>query len=98
VADDQGPARVGDFAYPEPDQPHPVGAAAQARKIAQMRAAAGATPVFALAHGYGPRDDFARRATVAWQASGQRLWVNRYGYLSDAKLAVLGTLPRSQIS
>jgi hypothetical protein len=55
-------------------------------------------PVLAIAHGYGPREDFEHRATVAWQASGRRLWVNRYGYLSDAKLAILGALARSEIS
>jgi hypothetical protein len=93
VRDDDGPARIGDYAYPEPDEAHAVGAAAQARKIAQARAEA-SVPVYAFAHGYGPPDDVAVRMKVAWQASGGRMWVNRYGYLSDVKLDALGALPR----
>ncbi len=93
VRDDDGPARLADYAYPEPDEAHPVGAAAQARKIAQAQAEA-SVPVYAFAHGYGPPDDVAVRMAVAWRASGRRMWVNRYGYLSDAKLDTLGALPR----
>ncbi|MCX6637939.1 MAG: hypothetical protein NT090_23020 [Acidobacteria bacterium] len=78
--------RLSDYRYPEPDEPHPAGAAAQARKIRQARASAAGAPVNALAHGYGPLDDFRERLRTAWQASGGRVWVNRYGYLRDAKL------------
>ena len=38
---------------------------------------------------YGPIDDFERRLRAAWAASGGRVWVNRYGYLGDAKLDVV---------
>ncbi len=93
MRDDDGPARVADFAYPEPDEAHPVGAGAQARKIAQARAEA-SVPVYAFAHGYGPPDDVDARMKVAWQASDRHIWVNRYGYLSDQKLDALGRLPR----
>lgn len=89
IADDDGLPRLEDYAYPEPDVPHPVGLRAQARKIRQAQAAAGDTPVYALAHGYGPLDDFKRRARAAYEAAGHRMWVNRYGYLSDAKLEAL---------
>jgi hypothetical protein len=51
-------------------------------------------PVYAFAHGYGPAEDVAPRMAVAWQASDGRMWVNRYGYLSDVKLDALGALPR----
>jgi hypothetical protein len=87
------PAR---FRYPEPEEPHPVGLAAQARKIAAARAAAGATPVLAFAHGYGPVADVAARFRLAWEASGGRVFVNRYGYLSDAKLAAIGAILRGE--
>jgi hypothetical protein len=93
VRDDDGPERVDGFRYPEPDEAHAVGAVAQARKIHQAQAEA-RVPVYAFAHGYGPEDDVAARMGVAWQASGGRMWVNRYGYLSDAKLDALGALPR----
>jgi hypothetical protein len=86
IADDAGLSALRDYTYPEPDQPHPVGARAQTRKIVEAQIAAGSTPVYALAHGYGPLDDFRRRIEIAWRASRHGVWINRYGYLSDAKL------------
>jgi len=94
IADDAGRPHLSDYRYPEPDEPHPVGLKAQSRKIRQAREEAGATPVFALAHGYGPAADFRRRLEVAWTASGGRVWINRYGYLSDEKLDVIKTVCR----
>lgn len=81
---------LNDCRYPEPDEPHPVSAAAQEAKIKAAQKAAGATPVYALAHGYGPVADFRKRLALAWRASAGRVWINRYGYLSDAKLAAVG--------
>ena len=74
--------------YPEPCDAHPVGAAAQRRKLDAAREAAGRVPVVAFAHTYGPVDDVVRRAGIA-RESGMPLWLNRYGYLSDAKLDAL---------
>ena len=76
--------------YPEPDERHPVGAVAQAGKIRMAQTEAGDVPVHAFAHGYGPVADVADRVRVAFEASGGRLWVNRYGYLADAKLDAIG--------
>lgn len=87
-----GPLR--EVRYPEPEEAHPVGALAQAAKIRQAQAEAGDVPVHAFAHGYGPLDDVAARAKVAFDASGGRLWINRYGYLSDAKLDAIGRATR----
>jgi hypothetical protein len=87
--DEQARGLVRDYRYPEPDEPHPVSAAAQERKIRQAQREAGDTPVIALAHGYGPDDDFASRLRSAWHASSGRVWVNRYGYLSDRKLDLI---------
>ena len=81
---------LADCRYPEPDEPHPAGSGAQARKIAFARARA--SNVYALAHGYGPVDDYRQRLEVAWKASGGRVWINRYGYLSDAKLDATGAV------
>jgi hypothetical protein len=87
---DTGEAPLDALRYPEPHEAHPVGAEAQARKI---RAAAAAAPgIHAAAHAYGPEGDVLARARVAWEASNRRIWLNRYGYLSDAKLAGLGRL------
>lgn len=98
IVDGPGFDRLEDWRYPEPDEPHPVGVAAQARKIAQAQAEAGHTPVIALAHGYGPAADFENRFHAAWQASNRRAWVNRYGYLADAKLDAIGRVARESSS
>ncbi len=90
-----GPADAALLRYPEPEQPHPVGAGAQARKIAAACAAAGDTPVFAFAHSYGPLEDVVARFRIAWQASAGRVFVNRYGYMSDAKLDAIGAVLRA---
>jgi hypothetical protein len=94
IADDQGLPKATDYHYPEPDEPHPAGTLAMERKIRQARSDAGGTPVFALAHGYGPPADFRRRLRAALSASPAGVWVNRYGYLSDEKLSIIGELAR----
>lgn len=93
--DDPGPASREDWRYPEPEEPHPVGALAQEAKIAAAREAAGNVPVYALAHGYGPVADFESRCEIAWRASAGRLCVNRYGYLADSKLDAIGRVTGS---
>jgi hypothetical protein len=94
MADDDGLGKATDYHYPEPNEAHPAGNQAMQRKIEQSRGEADKTPVFALAHGYGPADDFRRRLAAAWQASLAGVWVNRYGYLSDEKLEVIGQVTR----
>lgn len=90
IADDDGLPRLEDYRYPEPDEPHPAGPNAIARKLHQAQADAGDMPIYALAHGYGPLDDFTARLKVAWTASQNRMWINRYGYLSDEKMQAVG--------
>jgi hypothetical protein len=94
MTDGPSSLRLADYAYPETDEPHPAGLAAQARKIAQAQAEAGQTPILALAHGYGSAADFRRRLETAWRASSHGIWINRYGYLSDEKLAIIGEVCR----
>jgi len=89
VADPDDSLDADDWRYPEPDEPHPGGLRAQIKKIEQAQAAAGDTPVYTLAHGYGPVEDFRRRLQVAQDASPHGVWFNRYGYLGDAKLAAM---------
>lgn len=89
IADDGGLPRVEDYAYPPPDVPHPVGRFAQMRKIRQAQRQAGDTPVYVLAHGYGPLQDFRNRLEIAREAGDHGYWVNRYGYLSDEKLEAI---------
>ncbi|MDX1979748.1 MAG: hypothetical protein SFV51_05735 [Bryobacteraceae bacterium] len=87
-----GVGKLADLRYPEPEEAHPVSDAVMTAKIRAAQKQAGRTPVITLAHGYGPLSDFKRRLKVAYDAAGRRVWVNRYGYLSDAKLDAMGTL------
>lgn len=90
---DGPPGHFADVRYPEPHESHPAGERGMRAKIAAARAAAGPDcPVHAFAHGYGPDEDVARRLRIAWEASEGRMWINRYGYLSDAKLARLAAI------
>ncbi len=97
IADDEGLPRLEDYTYPAPHVPHPVGPKAQARKIAQAQADAGDTPIYSLAHGYGPLEDFQKRLEVAWAASEHGMWVNRYAYLTDEKLEAIGRVARGKV-
>lgn len=74
--------------YPGPLQAHPAGRRAQVAKLQSATEAAGSVPVIAFAHSYGPLADVRARIALA-QSTGLSLWVNRYGYLSDGKLAML---------
>jgi hypothetical protein len=94
LVDDGAPERLEAVAYPGPEEPHLAGPGAQARKVEAVRQAARGTPVVAMAHGYGPLEDVRARLAVAWRASGGKMAVNRYGYLSDDKLAALGAVTR----
>lgn len=89
IADDEGLSHLADYHYPEPNEAHPCGTRALGQKIQQAQKEAGSTPIFALAHGYGPPNDFRRRLRAAHEASAHGFWVNRYGYLSDEKLAII---------
>ncbi|TVR52797.1 MAG: hypothetical protein EA426_18580 [Spirochaetaceae bacterium] len=75
--------------YPEPDEPHAETDDPQRRKLAQA-AVESTVPVEPIVHGYGPLDDFTRRLRAAAAVRPQRVWINRYGYLSDAKLDTIG--------
>ena len=56
--------------------------------------AGGRAQVHGLVHGYGPLDDFRRRFALAVESPVDGVWVNRYGYLSDEKLAAMGEVMR----
>jgi hypothetical protein len=98
LLDGAAPTHLKDVRYPEPDVPHLAGIQAQARKIIETRKLAGDTPVHVFSHAYGPMDDYRARMEVAWDTSGHRMVVNRYGYLSDEKLNVLGEITGANTS
>lgn len=86
-----GGQSLADYHYPEPDEAHPIPSETQARKLRQVvRAVGGRAQVHALVHGYGPLNDFRRRFALAAQSPVDGVWINRYGYLSDDKLAAVG--------
>jgi hypothetical protein len=87
---------LADYAYPQPDEPHPIPDAPQRRKIQQVKQAVGGrAQVTPLVHGYGPVDDFARRFHLVAESNVDGVWINRYGYLSDAKLEAVGKIWRA---
>jgi len=89
LTDENKSVKLSDWVYPEPDAPHPAGEKAQAKKVVHAQREAGGKPVYATVHGYGPLDDFKRRLGIARKASTHGVWINRYAYLSNAKLAAL---------
>jgi hypothetical protein len=89
--DDETAGRtLADYGYPGPDEPHPISDALQAHKIQQVIAyVGGRCAVTPLVHGYGPAGDFERRLRVVAESEADGVWINRYGYLSDEKLAAI---------
>lgn len=86
---------LSDYGYPEPDEPHPIPDGPQQRKIQQVLDAVGdSAQVWPLVHGYGPLEDFERRFRIVAASNAHGVWLNRYGYLSDAKLDAIGRLWR----
>ncbi len=91
--EDSTKASLLDYRYPEPDEAHIAGSGALVRKIREAeREVRGSIPVYSFPHGYGPLDDVRRRFNICWDNSKDGMWVNRYGYLSDEKLGILGAL------
>lgn len=91
--DGSGGTTIADYGYPEPDEPHPIPTEAQVRKLDQVLAVTrGRTKIYALVHGYGPLDDFRRRLQLVADSPVDGVWINRYGYLSDAKLDAIGEI------
>ncbi len=95
--DDEATAtRISNYGYPENDEPHPIPDEPQARRIRQVLADAnGRGKVTPLMHGYGPIDDFVRRFRIVAESEAGGVWINRYGYLSDAKLEAVGEVWRN---
>ena len=95
LGDDIDAEKLSDYGYPEPHEPHPIPDAPQLRKIAQVKAAAGAgMAVTPLVHGYGPTDDFARRLQLVADSEADGVWINRYGYLGEDKIEAIGRIWR----
>ena len=74
--------------YPEPDDWHPADDESMADKIRAAGGEVTRAEFWAIAHGYGPLEDVRRRLRVAMTAG--RVNMNRYGYLDDRKLKMIG--------
>jgi hypothetical protein len=93
IDDEATATRISDYGYPGNDEPHPIPDGPQARRIRQVLSDAGGRgKVTPLMHGYGPIDDFARRFRIVAESEADGVWINRYGYLSDAKLEAVGEI------
>jgi hypothetical protein len=97
ISDEPAPAKISAVKYPVPSEPHLTSEKVQKEKIAVAQSAAGNTPIVPLVHGYGPVDDTINRLRIGLQASNNRIWVNRYGYLSDEKLTKIGELLQDHV-
>jgi hypothetical protein len=80
---------LAEYGMPRPDEPHPIAMEALTRKLNQAIQQAGSEQCLAYVHSYRSAAEFARvlEAVLASEASG--CWVQRYGYLSDEKLAIM---------
>ncbi len=82
--------KLADYGYPAPDEPHRVSTDLQTQKIEQVtQETNGQCAVTPLVHGYGPPADFERRLQLVADCQVEGVWINRYGYLSDTKLAII---------
>ena len=79
-----------DYGMPRPDEPHPIAMAALTRKLDRAVASADdGAPCQAYLHSYRPPEEFARVLAAAAASTARGCWIQRYGYLSDEKLALL---------
>ena len=93
IADQVEGCRMEDYGYPHPDQPHPVPDPPQLRKLATVREEMGnQATLVPLVHGYGPLADVRRRLGLVMESEADGVWINRYGYLSDEKIAMIRDL------
>lgn len=79
--------------YPDPDEPHPATNAAITAKLTEISRQVHRSEFWALAQAYGPIDDVERRLRAALTVTSN-IQMNRYGYLSDEKLAMVGRIIR----
>ncbi|CAN7651700.1 hypothetical protein LJR090_001422 [Bosea sp. LjRoot90] len=80
--------------YPEPHEPHPADDAALRRTVEIGGGQIQRSRLSVIAHGYGPPDDVERRFRAVLGTPCRNLHLNRYGYLSDEKIARLGAIWR----
>lgn len=78
------------YAIPAEDEPHPVGIPAYRRRVdAVAEAVAGRCALQPFAHCHMPDGMWREKLRMLRAAAVDGIWVQMYGYLSDAKLRIL---------
>lgn len=78
------------YTIPAPDDPHPASLESHARRVAQMIGQASRkTAVRPFAHAYLPEPQWGPMVAMIRDSAADGMWVQMYGYLSDAKLKIL---------
>lgn len=84
---------LAEYDMPRPDEPHPITPQALTRKLNQAvrlaEAGGAAGRCLAYVHSYRPAAEFRRVLEAALASEAPGCWVQRYGYLSDEKLAIM---------
>ena len=75
--------------YPRPSEPHPASDAIIENKIQAVATEITHSRMWGITHAYGPVADVASRFCAVHRASGGYVHINRYGYLSEAKIAAI---------
>ena len=90
LPDDHAPRALAQYSIPAPGEPHPAHLDSYRARLAevndQVRGRAACCPV---AHPYLPEDQWREMLGILRESRVDGLWINMYGYLSDAKLEIL---------
>lgn len=78
--------------YPKPDEPHPATDEMIESKLHSATADFDSAQMWGITHSYGPVDDVVRRFRAVRRAAGGHVHINRYGYLSEEKIAEISGL------
>jgi hypothetical protein len=93
LPDRNSPRSFAQYHIPTPDEPHPtLPEAWRIKTDAVADQVAGRAPFYAYAHSYRPLEQWKRTISVLRDSRADGMWVQRYGYLSDAKLEALRVL------
>ena len=84
---------VTDIKYPEPHEDHPCATNDLIEKLQEARGKVSPdTRLVAIAHAYGPLEDFTRRLEAARVGANGAVHINRFCYLSDQKISAIAKL------
>ena len=93
LPDDREARSFAHYHIPAPDEPHPARPESWRLKTDQVAdQVAGRSRFYAYAHSYRPLPQWKRMIAVLRDSRAAGMWVQRYGYLSDAKLEALSEL------